>query len=142
MLTPVFNFTTYICFTIVLTRIKKKNLLNFVTFKKFLEKSAFLKLAAQACDTGDFLNIFLRFWSFWGLFSNKNFSYIKKTCRIKFYCTYYYQYSLILEQTISVFIFKKTFIKNKPKRYCLFICVINFPLSNISGTGVRKNLRH
>ena len=26
--------------------------------------SAFLKLAAQEFETGDFLNIFLRFWSF------------------------------------------------------------------------------
>ena len=34
------------------------------TFKKFQEKSASLKNAAQAFETGDFLNIFLNFWGF------------------------------------------------------------------------------
>ena len=35
---------------------------NFVTFKELLEKSAFLKITAQAFVAGDFLNILLRFW--------------------------------------------------------------------------------
>ena len=34
---------------------------NFVTFKELLEKSAFLKITAQAFEAGDF-NILLRFW--------------------------------------------------------------------------------
>ena len=42
------------------------------------KKSAFLETAAQAIDAGDILNIFLRFWGFWGSFSYKNVSYIKK----------------------------------------------------------------
>ena len=37
-----------------------------------------LKIAAQALETEDFLSIFMKFWSFWGLFSYKKFSY-KKT---------------------------------------------------------------
>ena len=44
--------------------IKFTNLLSFVTFKELQEKSAFLKIAAQAFEAGDFLNIFLRFWGF------------------------------------------------------------------------------
>ena len=36
------------------------NLLNFVTFKELLEKSAFLNIAAQAFQAEDFINIFLR----------------------------------------------------------------------------------
>ena len=39
----------------------RKKLLNLVTFKKPQEKSAFLEIAAQAIDAGDFLNIYLRF---------------------------------------------------------------------------------
>ena len=35
---------------------------NFVTFKELLEKSAFLKITAQAFEAGDVLNILLRFW--------------------------------------------------------------------------------
>ena len=35
--------------------------MNFVTFKE-LQKNQFLKIAAQASEAGDFLNIFLRFW--------------------------------------------------------------------------------
>ena len=46
--------------------------------KELLEKSAFLKTAAEAFDTGDFLSIFLRFWVFRGSFVYKTFSYIKK----------------------------------------------------------------
>ena len=37
-------------------------MLNFITFKELLEKSAFLKITAQAFDAGDFVNILLRFW--------------------------------------------------------------------------------
>ena len=37
---------------------------NFVTLKEFSEKSMFLKIAAQEFEVGDFLNIFLKFWSF------------------------------------------------------------------------------
>ena len=43
----------------------------------------FLNIAAQALDTADFLNVFLRFWGFWGSFSYKNFSY-KKTCTSRY----------------------------------------------------------
>ena len=43
---------------------KNLNLLNFVTFKGLKEKSAFLKIAAQASEAGDFLDIFLRFLGF------------------------------------------------------------------------------
>ena len=35
----------------------------------------FLKIAAQAFEAGDFLNIFLRFWGFSGSFSYNQFSY-------------------------------------------------------------------
>ena len=45
-----------------------------------MEKSVFLKSAAQVFEAGDFLNISLRFWGFWGSFSYNNFSYKKKTC--------------------------------------------------------------
>ena len=38
----------------------------------------FLKVAAQAFAPGEFINIFLRFLGFWGSFSIKSFSYIKK----------------------------------------------------------------
>ena len=39
----------------------------------------FAKIAVQAFEAGDFLNIFLRFWGFLGSFSYKNFSHKKKT---------------------------------------------------------------
>ena len=39
-------------------------LTQIVTFKQLYEKSAFLKIAAQTFEVGDFLNIFLRFWGF------------------------------------------------------------------------------
>ena len=55
----------------ILNRKKKPNLLNFVIFKELKEKSAFLKIAGQASEAGDFLNIFLRFLGFWGSFSYK-----------------------------------------------------------------------
>ena len=35
-----------------------------VTFKELYEKSVFLKIAAQAFEAGDFLNISLRFLGF------------------------------------------------------------------------------
>ena len=35
-------------------------------------------MAAQAFEAGDFRNIFWRILSFWGLFSDKNFSYKKR----------------------------------------------------------------
>ena len=47
----------------------------FVTFKELLEKSVLLKIATQAFEAGGFLNIFLRFWAFWGSFSYQNFCY-------------------------------------------------------------------
>ena len=34
---------------------------KFCTFKELQQKSTFLKIAAQAFETGDFLNILLRF---------------------------------------------------------------------------------
>ena len=49
---------------------------QFVTFKELYEKSAFLKIAAHTFEAGDFLNIFLRHWSFWG-FCYKNLPYKK-----------------------------------------------------------------
>ena len=58
----------------MLNKKKNENLLNFVIFKELQEKSAFLKIAAQAFEAGDFLNIFFRFLGFWGSFSYKNFS--------------------------------------------------------------------
>ena len=48
----------------ILNRKKNPNLLNFVIFKELKEKSAFLKIAGQASEAGDFLNIFLRFLGF------------------------------------------------------------------------------
>ena len=50
-----------------------------------MEKSVFLKIAAQASEAGDFLNIFLRFLGFWGSFSYQMFV-IKKNvyCKIHF----------------------------------------------------------
>ena len=53
MLTRVSNFTE-----------KMLNFTSFVTYKGHLEKSAFLKIAAQAVEAGNFLNIFLRFLGF------------------------------------------------------------------------------
>ena len=38
------------------------------TFKDLLEKSTFLKIAAEAFEAGDFLNIFWGFLGFWGSF--------------------------------------------------------------------------
>ena len=51
-------------------------MLTFTQFKKFMEKSAFLKIAAQAFEADDFLNIPLRlFWDeVWGSFFYKNIS--------------------------------------------------------------------
>ena len=43
---------------------KPNNLLNFVTFKKLKEKSAFLKIAAQASEAGDFLKVFRKVFRF------------------------------------------------------------------------------
>ena len=40
-------------------------------------KFTFLKIAAEAFETGDFLKIFLKFLGFWGSFSYQNFSYKK-----------------------------------------------------------------
>ena len=50
-----------------------------------MEKSVFLKIAAQASEAGDFLNIFLRFLGSWGSFSYQMFV-IKKNvyCKIHF----------------------------------------------------------
>ena len=48
-------------------------------------ESAFLKISAQSSEAGDFLNIFLRFFAFWGSFSYKNFSYKKKRVRRQSY---------------------------------------------------------
>ena len=49
------------------------NLVNFVTFKELWQKSAFVKIAAQLLEAGDFLSIFVRF-------SYKNFAH-KKKCK-------------------------------------------------------------
>ena len=49
----------------------------FCNFKADLGKISFLKIAAEAFEARDVLNIFLRFWSFWGSFSYKKFSYEK-----------------------------------------------------------------
>ena len=55
------------------------DLTNFVTSKELQEKSAFLKIATQVFEAGNFVNIVLRFWGFWGSFSYKSLSY-KKRC--------------------------------------------------------------
>ena len=55
------NFTTYDGMTINNKDRKKQkcwNLISFVTFKEIYKKSAFLKIAAQAYEAGDFLKIF------------------------------------------------------------------------------------
>ena len=46
---------------------------NFVTFKELQGKLVLLKIAAQAFEAGDFLNISLRFQDLRGSFSYKNF---------------------------------------------------------------------
>ena len=89
------DFSLFILFNVYLVRFKtnkkrhfltyiltyvsnfKEKMLNFNEFRNF-EKSAYLKIAAQAFEGGDFLNIFLRFPGFWGTFSYKNFSYKKR----------------------------------------------------------------
>ena len=43
---------------------KCQNLLNVVIFKELQEKSVFLKIAAQAFEAGDFLNIFVKVLAF------------------------------------------------------------------------------
>ena len=48
-------------------------MLNFVISRELSEKSAFLKIAAQAFEVGDFLNIFLRFLVFEAHFHIKMF---------------------------------------------------------------------
>ena len=48
----------------ILNEKKCQNLLNFVTFKELYEKSVFLKIVAQASESGNFLNIFLIFGIF------------------------------------------------------------------------------
>ena len=48
-----------------------------MTFKELKQKSAFLKIAAPAFEAVDFLNIFLRFWSFWGSCCYKKIFYKK-----------------------------------------------------------------
>ena len=54
---------------------KAKIYLILSLLKSLQEKSAFLKISAQAFETGDFLSIFLRFWGF----EAQDFSY-KKAC--------------------------------------------------------------
>ena len=49
-----------------------------------MEKSAFKKIATQAFEAGDFLNIFLRFSGFWGSFSYNNFSYEKNVYKKRY----------------------------------------------------------
>ena len=39
-------------------------LTQFCNFQKDKKKSAFLKIAAEGFEAGDFLNIFFKFWSF------------------------------------------------------------------------------
>ena len=63
--TQVLHYYTFYGYTIndedrkiILTKKKCWNLLNFVTFKEFQEKSAFLKIVAQAFEARGFLNIF------------------------------------------------------------------------------------
>ena len=81
MLTPVSKFAAYICFiitvlihliTVCFLSLKICNnssntpyhglFPNFETFKKLREKSAFLKIAAQAFDAGEVFE-FLGFWA-------------------------------------------------------------------------------
>ena len=76
------NIYVNTCFQ--LHRKKCQTLLNFVTYKGLLEKSAFKKIATQAFEAGDFLNIFLRFSGFWGSFSYNNFSYEKNVYKKRY----------------------------------------------------------
>ena len=59
---------------------ESEKMVKLTQFKDLQEKSMFLKIAVEAFEAGDFLNIFLRFFGFWGLFSYKKFSYKKKMC--------------------------------------------------------------
>ena len=59
-------------------------MLKYSQFLYFLKSSRFLKIAAKAFEAGNFLNIFLTCWSFWGSFSHKNFSY-KKNVYLLYY---------------------------------------------------------
>ena len=56
----------------ILNNKKMLKCFNFVTFKELKEVLMFLKIADQAFEAGDFLNIFLRFLGFWGFYSSKN----------------------------------------------------------------------
>ena len=68
--------------------------MNFVTFKELQKKLAFLKIAAPAFE--GFLNIFLRFQGFSGLFSCKNLSYKKNVCHTIFLYTHNFYSVLFL----------------------------------------------
>ena len=56
----------------ILNKKKAKIYLILSLLKTLQEKSAFLKISAQAFEAGDFLNIFLRFLDIWGSFSYKH----------------------------------------------------------------------
>ena len=73
MLTQLFHLLTFPCLLKRMVKKKQKRILSkknakinsiFATLKKLLEISAFSNIAAQAFETGDFLNIFLRFLDF------------------------------------------------------------------------------
>ena len=62
---------------------------QFQKFQTALGKISVFKaslIEAQAFEAGDFLNIFLRFWVFWGSFSFKTFSDKKTLMTINFFC--------------------------------------------------------
>ena len=50
---------------------KKTKIYSILCLVKIPRKISVFKIAAQAFESGDFLNIFLRFLGFWGSFSNK-----------------------------------------------------------------------
>ena len=47
-------------------------------FPRITGKSVFLEITASTFEAGNFLNIFLWFWDFWGSFSYKKFLIEKK----------------------------------------------------------------
>ena len=73
------NLTTYDGTTLIMKtekNFKQEKMLKFTPFSNFeelYEKSVLLKIAGQAFEAGDFINIFLSVWGFRGSFSDENF---------------------------------------------------------------------
>ena len=94
---------------------------NSVTFKKLKQKSAFLKISAQAFEAGDFLNIFFWFWGFWGSFSYRIFFIKKRVCHLPTLV------KLMRIMTIIMLIMKpSTFLKKRLWHTCFPVNFVNF----------------